>query len=186
MMITSEITPAIRDASAIPTKISFVGAPAVGKTTIVKILQGKVIDGRYLPTQGFDLGRILVENHAIRLFDFGGQKAYITEYLQQYVLGSELVFVVTDSTPQNVLASKELISFIQGIVGEDIAIAAIANKQDLSGHMDPNRVERVLQVPTYALVATSEDAREELVGIIQKELQISHERKVLQMEVEIA
>jgi small GTP-binding protein len=185
-MITSEVTPVARDASAIPTKISFVGAPAVGKTTIIKMLQGKTIDGRYWPTQGFDLGRILIENHAIRLFDFGGQKAYIMQYLQQYIFGSEIVFVVTDSTPQNVLTTKELINFIQGIIGEECQIVAIANKQDLPGHMAPNRVEAVLAVPTYDLVATSDESREKLLAIIQRELNVAAERKILQMEANAA
>ena len=39
-------------------KISFVGCPAVGKTTLVKLLSQKLINGRYIPTQGFDLGMV--------------------------------------------------------------------------------------------------------------------------------
>ncbi len=184
-MITTEVIPAIRTTSAIPTKISFVGAPAVGKTTIIKMLQGKSVeDGRYMPTQGFDLGRISIENHAIRLFDFGGQKAYIKQYLEQYIFGSEVVFVVTDSTPQNILTTRELIGFIQGIIGEESQIVAIANKQDLPGHMDANRIQDILQIPCYPLVATNEEDKELLLSIIQKELAIANERKILQIEAE--
>ncbi len=183
-MITTDVIPAIQTTSAIPTKISFVGAPAVGKTTIIKMLQGKTVDGRYMPTQGFDLGRITIENHAIRLFDFGGQKAYIKTYLEQYIFGSEVVFVVTDSTPQNILTTKELIGFIQGIIGEDSQIVAIANKQDLPGHMEANRIQDILQIPCYPLVATNDEDKELLRSIIQKELSIANERKILQLEAD--
>ncbi len=183
-MITTEVIPSIQTTSAIPSKISFVGAPAVGKTTIIKMLQGKCIDGRYMPTQGFDLGRITLENHAIRLFDFGGQKAYIKQYLEQYIFGSEVVFVVTDSTPQNILTTKELIGFIQSIIGEESQIVAIANKQDLPGHMEANRIQDILQIPCYPLVATNEEDKELLFNIIQKELAIANERKILQIEAD--
>ncbi len=183
-MITTEVTGTIRTTSAIPTKVSFVGAPAVGKTTIIKMLQGKSVeDGRYMPTQGFDLGRVAFQNQSLRLFDFGGQKAYIKQYLEQYILGSEIVFVVTDSTPQNVLATKELICFIQGILGDDCQIVAIANKQDLPGHMEAKRIQDILLVPCYPLVATNCDNKEKLLIIIQAELSIANERKILQIEV---
>ena len=62
-------------------KISFVGAPAVGKSTIMKMLTNKLAgeqSRRYLPTQGFDLGSISFKGFKLRMWDFGGQKAYLT------------------------------------------------------------------------------------------------------------
>jgi small GTP-binding protein len=182
-LIKTAITHDIRTIKAIPTKISFVGAPAVGKTTILKMLQGKSVeDGRYLPTQGFDLGRIVLENHAVRLFDFGGQKAYIKHYLEQYLFGSVIVFVVTDSTYHNILATRELVHLIQTILGDDIQIAAIANKQDLFEHMDPNRIQELLRVQTYPFVAIHADNKSKLITVIKKELEIADARKIHQLK----
>jgi len=147
------------------------------------MLQGRSVeDGRYLPTQGFDLGRIVIENHAIRLFDFGGQKAYIKQYLEQYLYGSVIVFVVTDSTYQNILATRDLINSIQNILGEDIQIVAIANKQDLFTHIEPNRVQDLLRVQTYPFVAINSDNKGKLITFIKKELEIANARKIHQLK----
>lgn len=168
---------------AVAVKTSFVGMPAVGKTTLLKMLTGKRVDGRYVPTQGFDLGRTQFKDLLIRAWDFGGQKAFLKQYLSQYIFGSDLVFVVTDSTPKNVLSTKELIEFIRNVLGsEDYQIVAIANKQDLPGHMSPSRVEDVLQVPTYGTVATSRECKDALLDIIHAELDRFMDRKGLNAE----
>lgn len=171
-MISSDVIPAARQTSGISIKCSFVGMPAVGKTTMLKLLTDKIIDGRYIPTQGFDLGRVKFGNTVIKAWDFGGQKAYIKTYLKQYIYGSDIIFVVTDSTPRNVLSTKELIEFIQHTLGdEDCRIIALANKQDLPGHMKSDRVEDILQVPTYPTVAIDPQQKTDVIDIIVHELE---------------
>ena len=146
-------------------KISFVGCPAVGKTTIMKLLSGKLIDGKYNPTQGFDLGTVKLDGVTFKLWDFGGQKAYIKTQMKQYIVGSDIIFVVTDSTPKNVLTTKELVDYAMELESGS-KIVALANKQDLLGHLTPRRVEDVLHVPTYPCVAISEEQREYLGHLI--------------------
>ena len=153
-------------------KISIIGHPAVGKTTILKLLCEDTIDRLYFPTQGFDLKTVKYNNFNLKVWDFGGQKAYLS-YLKEYLVGSDLVVIVTDSTPLNVLNSRQLIDFSNDIVDDDCPIITIANKQDLckiDGRMDQTRVEDVLQVKTYGLTAIDPSERVKFMNIIKKEL----------------
>jgi len=153
-------------------KISIIGHPAVGKTTILKLLTENKIDKTYVPTQGFDLKTIRVEDFNLKVWDFGGQKVYLN-YLEDYLVGSDLVFVVTDSTALNVLNSKELIKRASNIIEEDCPLIAIANKQDLcksDGRLEVKRVENILQIKTYGLTATNPSERLKLLTLIQNEL----------------
>ena len=159
-----------------PAKISIIGMPAVGKTTLTKLLRGQFISGKYNPTMGFKLGSTRIDGNSFKLWDFGGQKNFIKQHLQKYIHGTDLIFIVTDSTPKNVLSTKELIEYSNNLV-EDCEIIAIANKQDLSGHMSARRVQDVLQIPTYPLVATDGSYREQLVTLINTLMNQVEQRK---------
>jgi ADP-ribosylation factor-like protein 2 len=153
-------------------KISLIGSPAVGKTTILKLLTKSTIDKIYQPTQGFDLKTAQFKKFKLRIWDFGGQKAF-RNYLKDYLLGSDLVFIVTDSSPRNVLNSRELIDIASFIVERDCPIIGIANKQDLcknEGRLESKRVEDILQCKTFGLTAINPAERQKLVNIIEKEL----------------
>lgn len=156
-------------------KISFVGCPAVGKTTLMKMLCQKPVSKQYLPTQGFDLGSVSFNGFKLRMWDFGGQKAYLKNSLSQYIHGSDLIFIVTDSTPKNVLTTKELVAHAQSLMPEESCrIVAIANKQDLDGHLTPARVKDVLQIPTFGLTAIDPTQRNlliEIITIVMEEIQ---------------
>lgn len=151
-------------------KCSFIGAPAVGKTTLLKMLSGKGISGQYIPTQGFDRGAIKIGKHAVSAWDFGGQAAF-RGFWKQYMMGSDLICVITDSTPVNVLQTKQLIEWARGVTeDDDCTIIAIANKQDLDGHMSASRVADVLGIPAYPMVATQEENRERMYDILKQHL----------------
>jgi len=154
-------------------KISFVGAPAVGKTTILKLLSEKTIDRTYIPTMGLDQKTVKFGKYRLKVWDFGGQKAYIKMYLPNYLKGSDIVFIVTDSTARNILTSRELIDYSREIVGDDCPIIAIANKQDLieaDGRMDADRVSNVLRVNTVGLTAIKRSERRRFLNYIKNEL----------------
>ncbi len=154
-------------------KITLIGAPAVGKTTILKLLSEEMIDRLYLPTHGFDLKTVKFENYFLRVWDLAGQNNYLKTYSKDYLLGSDIIFIVTDSTPRNVLTSRNLINYACHFVGKECPIIAIANKQDLvkrDGRMDTKRVEDILRVKTHGLIAINPSERLKLVNIIKKEL----------------
>ncbi|TFG05893.1 MAG: GTP-binding protein [Promethearchaeota archaeon] len=149
-------------------KVSFVGAPSVGKSTIIKLLSGQIPPLDYKPTIGLDFGSIQFGEHEVRLWDIGGQDAF-KPFWGQYLNGSYLVCVVTDSTPQNVLQSKQLVEWVNQ-TQKNARIIAIANKQDIDGHFQAKRVENVLQVPTYGMTAIDPQQKEKLYYILIKEL----------------
>ena len=154
-------------------KVSLIGYPATGKTTLAKLLAQNEIDRLYFPTHGLDLKTIKVDDYILRLWDLGGQKSYLKTYSRDYLLGSDIIFVVTDSTPRNVLGSRELINYACHFVGKECPIIAIANKQDLvksEGRMDYKRVEDILHIKTYGLTATNPSERMKMMNIIKKEL----------------
>lgn len=154
-------------------KITLIGFPATGKTTLAKLLAKNEIDRLYFPTHGLDLKTIKVDDYILRLWDLGGQSTYLKTYSRDYLLGSDIIFVVTDSTPRNVLNSRELINYACHFVGKDCPIIAIANKQDLvktDGRMDHKRVEDILHIKTYGLTAINPTERMKLMTIIKKEL----------------
>jgi small GTP-binding protein len=155
-------------------KISFIGHPAVGKTTMMRLLAKNTIDRIYLPTHGFDLKTVKIENFTLKIWDLAGQKNYLKVYSKEHLIGSDIIIVVTDSTPRNVLSSRELINYATHFVDKDCPIIAIANKQDLQkadGRMDSERVSEVLKVKTYGLTAINPAERMNLISIIRKELE---------------
>jgi len=154
-------------------KVTFIGAPAVGKTTMLRLLSKDMIGRFYFPTHGLDLKTIKLDDYHLRIWDFGGQKSYFKTYSRDYLIGSDVIFVVTDSTPRNVLNTRELINYATHFIEKDCPIVAIANKQDLkknNGRMTPERVEDILHVKTYGLTAINPTERIKLMDIIRKEL----------------
>ncbi len=168
-------------------KITFIGSPAVGKTTMLKLLSKNSVDRLYLPTHGFDLKTVKLDDYYLKVWDMGGQRSYFKAYSKDYLLGSDVIFIVTDSTPRNVLNSRELINYATHFVGKECPIIAIANKQDLQksdGRMSPNRVEDILRVKTYGFSAINPNNRIKLMDIIRKELkQIAIRRRLKEIEL---
>ncbi len=154
-------------------KVTIIGAPAVGKTTMLKLLSEETIDRLYIPTHGLDLKTVKFNDYHLRVWDLAGQNNYLKTYSKDYLLGSDIIFIVTDSTPRNVLTSRNLINYACQFVGKECPIIAIANKQDLvkrDGRMETKRVEDILRVKTHGLVATDPSQRLRLVNLIKREL----------------
>lgn len=149
-------------------KVSFLGAPSVGKSTLIKLLSGQLPPLEYKPTIGLDFGSLQFGEHEVKLWDIGGQEAF-KPFWNQYLNGSYLVCVVTDSTPQNVLQTKQLIEWL-GRTQKNARVIALANKQDIDGHFNAKRVENVLQVPTYGITAIDPKQKEKLYYVLIKEL----------------
>jgi small GTP-binding protein len=164
-MLSSEINKLV--------KITLIGSPAVGKTTIAKLLSENTLDRFYIPTHGLDLKSIKIDDYHLKLWDLGGQNSYLRTYSRDYLIGSDIIFVVTDSTPRNVLNTRELINYACHFVGKECPIIALANKQDLryDGRMDARRVEDLLHVKTYGLSAINPSERMNLTNIIKSELE---------------
>ena len=156
------------DIALVPAKIAFIGFPRVGKSTLLKMVMGNRPPLDYKPTIGLDLGSLkFSENVNGVVWDIGGQKNFQPLW-DTFLNGAHLIVTVTDSTPKNVLQTKQIVDMIAR--KRNTRIIAIANKQDVDGHMTALRVEHLLQVPTYPMVAIEEKNKDSFFLILLEEL----------------
>ena len=129
------------------------------------------------------------------LWDLAGQERFQFMW-QGFLRGSQILFVVTDSSPQNVLKTKMLLEQVEsdiecfkkesrgaaniqcninklgfGYNRNSVKIVVIANKQDLPGSMRATQVADLLGKPTYPMVAVDPKKRVEMYWILQQMLE---------------
>lgn len=155
-------------------KVSIIGYGGVGKTTLVTLLNGGVPPTSYVPTIAIDIQKIegaRIGTYEVSTWDFAGQDRF-RKLWELYFRGSRIILLVTDSTLENVLNSKDIIDLIRR---KDIAaqLLAIANKQDLPGALSPQLVQRILGIKAYGMVAIDPDNREKALDIIKEALKMS-------------
>ncbi|MHA1935067.1 MAG: ADP-ribosylation factor-like protein, partial [Candidatus Thorarchaeota archaeon] len=134
-------------------KVAILGFAGVGKTTTLHLLRGETLPLVHDPTIGVSIKKLPeeVENANIVLWDLAGQSRFSILWAKM-IANAQVVIIVTDSTLENVLRSKKLVSLVKEEV-PDAKVIGIANKQDLPTALTPERVGQILGVPTYELVA---------------------------------
>ncbi len=155
-------------------KVSIIGYGGVGKTTLVTLLNGGVPPTSYVPTIAIDIQKIegaRIGTYEISTWDFAGQDRF-RKLWELYFRGSRIILLVTDSTLENVLNSKDIIDLIRR---KDIAaqLLAIANKQDLPGALSPQLVQRILGIKAYGMVAIDPNNRQKALDIINEALKLT-------------
>jgi small GTP-binding protein len=154
-------------------KVSIIGYGGVGKTTLVTLLNGGVPPTSYVPTIAIDIQKIegaRIGTYEIATWDFAGQDRF-RKLWELYFRGSRIILLVTDSTLENVLNSKDIIDLIRR---KDIAaqLLAIANKQDLPGALSPQLVQRILGIKAYGMVAIDPNNQQKALAIIKEALKL--------------
>ena len=140
-------------------KIIFLGESGVGKTTIFKFLKGDRVPVTHIPTLGPEINEIKIAGDVqIVVWDSPGQKLFHLTWTQ-LIRGADIVFLVTDSSAGNVDETKALYEKFISQSESDTRWYCIANKQDLSGALTPERVEKLLGVPTHGLVAIDDSTK---------------------------
>lgn len=160
-------------------KVAILGYAGVGKTTTLRLLRGETLPLVHDPTIGVSIKKLPeeVENANIVLWDLAGQSRFSILWAKM-IANAQVVVVVTDSTLENVLRSKKLVSLVKEEV-PDAKLIGIANKQDLPTALTPERVGQILGVSTYELVAIDVSYRDRLIQIIRKAiLEGKSEKKV--------
>jgi small GTP-binding protein len=149
-------------------KVAILGYAGVGKTTTLRLLRGETLPLVHDPTIGVSIKKLPeeVENANIVLWDLAGQSRFSILWAKM-IANAQVVVVVTDSTLENVLRSKKLVSLVKEEV-PDAKLIGIANKQDLPTALTPERVGQILGVSTYELVAIDVSYRDRLIQIIRK------------------
>ncbi len=149
-------------------KVAILGFAGVGKTTTLHLLRGETLPLVHDPTIGVSIKKLPteVENANIVLWDLAGQSRFSILWAKM-IANAQVVVIVTDSTLENVLRSKKLVTLVNEEV-PNAKVIGIANKQDLPTALTPERVGQILSIPTYELVAIDISYRERLIQIIRK------------------
>ena len=152
-------------------KISLVGYSGVGKTTITKLIQAKEIPTQHIPTITGDIATIKIGKIYFHLWDFAGQEEFA--YLwTNFIKGSDAIFIITDSTIENCEKCKFFIELIKEQAPHAYT-AIIGNKQDLSGALTIEDIEKMFNLKTFSMVAVDIGNREDMLAMITDVLKIS-------------
>ncbi|MFW9828299.1 MAG: ADP-ribosylation factor-like protein [Candidatus Thorarchaeota archaeon] len=153
------------------TKISLVGFSGVGKTTTTKLICATEIPSVHIPTITGKISTVKIGKLYFHLWDFAGQEQF--SYLwNDFILGSDAVLIITDSTLENVEKSKFFIELIKEHAPY-AHTAVIGNKQDLPKALSVEKIEKILGLKTYSMVAIDPNNRDKMIQIIAYILGIS-------------
>jgi ADP-ribosylation factor related protein 1 len=149
-------------------KVSFVGSGGVGKSTLLRLLFGKEpAPGGYVPTINVAVDSsetIQFGTFLVTVWDFAGQ-AVFQDLWSFYFSGTDVIFLITDSSFRNVMQTKTLLRTIRK-EAPAVPLFIMANKQDLPESMKSEKIKRLLGAPTFAMVATDKTRREEFIRLM--------------------
>ena len=149
-------------------KVSFVGSGGVGKSTLLRLLFGKEpAPGGYVPTINVAVDSsetIQFGTFLVTVWDFAGQ-AVFQDLWSFYFSGTDVIFLVTDSSFRNVMQTKSLLRTIRK-EAPAVPLFILANKQDLPESMKAEKIKRLLGAPTFPMIATDKSRREEFIRMM--------------------
>jgi len=161
----------------IRTKISLVGFSGVGKTTITRLISAGAIPDTHIPTITGKISTIKIGKLVFHLWDFAGQEQF--SYLwSDFIFGSDAVLLITDSSLENVEKSRYFIELIKEQTPNAHA-AAIANKQDRENALSVEKIEKILGIKAYSMIAIEPNNRDKMIQIVADILQMNTEASSL-------
>ena len=146
-------------------KAILIGESGVGKSTLSKLLRNLPTNGERKPTIGVNIEKVSTGAGNMCLWDLAGQRRFRVMW-DDFMRGSQLNIVVTDSSPENVQHTKEIVD--RYMTNKAARVIAIANKQDIAGRMTPEEVQAALGVPTYGMVGIKHQNKARLHQIIER------------------
>ena len=158
-------------------KISFVGFAGVGKTTLIGLLMENQVPFVHNPTMEYRTVRGEILGEEVIVWDTPGQERMLGPYTQQYLSGTNLAVLVMDSSLENVLKSKKRFltgdeddSAIIPKVAPFARIVGVANKQDESTALAPERIEQISGVPTIGCTAIDPEKKGRILEFLGKHM----------------
>jgi len=153
---------------SIKTKICLLGEGGVGKSSLLSLLQGREVSQQRDPTVGLEIENSQILGIKTSIWDFGGQDRFKFMW-QDFLRGSGLTVLVTDSTEANIQKTKELVERYSRHLGSKVI--AIANKQDIPGAMSAEDVQKKLGgIKTYGMSAIRKELRDRMHSILEYEI----------------
>ncbi|XP_026191496.1 ADP-ribosylation factor-like protein 1 [Cyclospora cayetanensis] len=129
-------------------RVLILGLDNAGKTTILYRLHlNEVI--QTVPTIGFNVETVKYKNIEFQVWDLGGQTS-IRPYWRCYYPNTQALIYVVDSADVERLpdARQELLLMLEEEELKDVALAIIANKQDLPRALNEGEISMALGLPT--------------------------------------
>ncbi len=161
-------------------KVSIIGFGGVGKTSLLHLICGKDINLEYVPTITCEIasfnGEGLETNREIVFWDLAGQSQFRSLW-RNLLDGTDIAFLVTDSTFENLNSTKEILVDVLGKYHKDTLVIGIANKQDLPNRLTPEFCEKILNdadryppIKVHSMVAINQNYREKIIAILNDAL----------------
>lgn len=148
-------------------KVLIMGYAGVGKTTIRNLLRGKELPLTHVPTIGVEVVNLTED---LLLWDTAGQVGYL-QLLPHYIRGSDLVVVVSDSTLENALLTKRLVTSLKKM--SDTKFVLVANKQDSSVSLTPERISQIIGISQFmGLTALEFNQRAAVLKFLNESLKV--------------
>jgi len=154
-------------------KISIVGYPKVGKTTITNLIRSEEIAIKHDSTINADIGTLKIGKFYFYIQDYTGKEQFSFLW-EEFIKDSDVVLLITDSTSENVEKSKFFLEIIKNQAPK-ARTAVIANKQDLENAIDSNQIENILNLRTYSMIATDPSNGKKMTQIIADLLNMTDE-----------
>ncbi|MFX1315402.1 MAG: GTP-binding protein [Promethearchaeota archaeon] len=149
---------------SLPPIISLVGYAGVGKTRITEITRTKTIPLQKNKEIAADIATVKIGQFHFLLRDFTGQEQFIFLW-KNFIKGSNLILLITDSTSENIEKSKFFLNLIEEET-PDARVAIIANKQDLESVVDSSQIQDIFGLKTYPMIAENPANKFEMIKLI--------------------
>lgn len=128
-------------------KITIVGLPNAGKTTLVKAIANQNTDEQTLPTIGAQHTEVTVGNVVFSISDIGGSQAYKFLWSVYCKNADVIIFVLDAADSEGVDACAiQLDSLLNDEEIKDVPIIVVANKQDLPGCVSADDISSKLKL----------------------------------------
>jgi len=178
----------------LPAILSLVGYDGVGKTTITNLIRSKEIPIKPALQITGNIATLKIGSLNFVLRDFTGEQD-VGFLWNNFIRGSDLILLVTNSTLDNVENSRFFVKKIEEEIPNALVIV-LGNKQDLEDTLKPQEIEDILELKTYGLIAIDTVNRDKLIEIIMNTMQtqdittpllsMSNEREILIKELDNA
>ncbi|MFX1488460.1 MAG: GTP-binding protein [Promethearchaeota archaeon] len=153
-----------------PPIISFVGYHGVGKTTIISLLRSKEISIEKVTEISGEVATLKIGRLYFLLRDFTGDEK-VGFLWNNFIRGSDAVFLVTDSTQKCFEDSKIFLRTIEEEVPYAYT-AGIGNKQDLVDALNVEKAREFLGFKFYPMIALESQYRENLILFLSEILEM--------------
>lgn len=144
-------------------KVCILGAPAVGKSSLIRRLLGKEFSDTYHATTGADIKKVVldvdVDKVQLMLWDIQGMDA-TAQGFSHYLKGASAVIYVADGTRLETLdRALELRQKTEDFLGSAVPSIMLFNKSDLEQHWEisSSMINDVETDGIFAILTSSKD-----------------------------